>query len=284
MSDQVLDGPRTVLHGTAADKYSQRARFVRNATAVVSPPRLHAAGLTPTESREVAVHPAVVPAVSWAVPSIRFLRLHPALASITLACAVVVACGGEGSTSHPVDSSSAPPPPRMPAPASGPSVSTVVDTGPVLQDGHAVIRPEAVGPLHVGVWERVAMSFVYTITAFSAPDSTAIVPAYGAGKDTVTIVVVKDTVSQIEVMRPGARTVDGIQVGTPLATVRARPGATLGRDGTATTVRFARYCGITFSTADSSVHSGVSNAKHPLPFPPDSAVIRTIIVGKCTGA
>jgi hypothetical protein len=248
--------------------------------AVVSPPRLHAAGRMPTRSREVAVHPTGVPAVSWAVPSIRFRRPLPALATITLACAVVVACGGEGSTPHPASSGSAPPP----AAAPGASVSTVVDTGPVLQDGHAVIRPEAVGPLHVGAWERVAMSFVYTITAFSAPDSTAIVPAYGAGKDTVTIVVVKDTVSQIEVMRPGARTVDGIQVGTPLATLSARPGATLGRDGAATTVRFARYCGITFSTADSSVHSGVSNAKHPLPFSPDSAVIRTIIVGKCTGA
>lgn len=146
-----------------------------------------------------------------------------------------------------------------------------------------MIRPEAVGPLHVGAWERVAMSFVYTITAFSGPDSTAIVPVYGAGKDTLTVVVVRDTVSQFEIMRPGARTVDGIQVGTPLAAVRARPGATVGHDGPATTVHLARYCGITFSTADSSVHSGVSLAKHPLPFPPDSAVIRTIIVGKCTG-
>lgn len=224
-----------------------------------------------------------VPAVSWAVPFIRFRRRLTVPASLGLASAIAaaaLACGGEGSASHAASSTSAPP--VASAPAAQPSA--VVDTGPVLQDGHAVIRPEAVGPLHVGAWERVAMSFVYTITAFSAPDSTAIVPAYGAGKDTVTIVLVKDTVSQIEIMRPGARTVDGIQVGTPLATVRARPGATVGRDGAATTIRFARYCGITFSTADSSVHSGVSNAKHPLPFPPDSAVIRTIIVGKCTGA
>lgn len=261
---------------------------------VDSSPRLHGAGRMPAGPRAVeahcavavhcagAVHRAGVPAVSWAVPSIRSRRPIAALASVTLACAVgvVLACGGEGSGSHPATSGAA----QTPAPAPVAHASTVVDTGPVLQDGHAVIRPEAVGPLHVGAWERVAMSFVYTITAFSAPDSTAIVPAYGAGKDTVTIVVVKDTVSQIEVMRPGARTVDGIQVGTPLATLRARPGATLGRDGAATTVRFAHYCGITFSTADSSVHSGVSNAKHPLPFAPDSAVIRTIIVGKCTGA
>lgn len=228
-----------------------------------------------------AAHRGAGHALSWAVPSIR-IRRRTALASIALTFAAL-ACGGEGSAAHNPSSGSTPPA-ATPHASETPQLSTVVDTGPVLHDGHAVIRPEAVGPLHVGAWERVAMSFVYTITAFSAPDSTAIVPAYGAGKDTVTIVVVKDTVSQIEVMRPGARTVDGIQVGTPLATLRARPGATLGRDGAATTVRFARYCGITFSTADSSVHSGVSNAKHPLPFPPDSAVIRTIIVGKCTGA
>lgn len=160
----------------------------------------------------------------------------------------------------------------------------MVDTGPVFLDGHAVIRPEAVGPLHVGQWRRAAMSFVYALTSFAGPDSTEITPVHNVGRDTVTVVIVHDTVSQLEIMRPGARTVSGIQIGTPLAAVRSLPGATIGHDGPATTVRLARECGIIFSTADSSAHSGVPKGKAPLPFPPDSAVIRTIIVGKCAGA
>lgn len=224
----------------------------------------------------VAAHLTAGPALSWAVPPIPSRRLLAVLA--LLQC--LLACGGETSATHGAHSGA----PAQPPAAPPTTVDTVADAGPVLQDGHAVIRPEAVGPLHVGAWERVAMSFVYTITAFSGPDSTAIVPVYGAGKDTVTVVVVRDTVSQIDVMRPGARTVDGIEVGTPLATVRSRRDATVGHDGAATTVRLARYCGITFSTADSSAHSGVSTSKHPLPFAPDSAVVRTIIVSRCAGA
>jgi hypothetical protein len=128
------------------------------------------------------------------------------------------------------------------------------------------------------------MSFVYTMTDFSGPDGTEIIPVHGLGNDTVTVVVVNDTVSQIQVMRPGARTVDGVQVGTPVAALRARRGAVVGTDGGATTVRLPHECGIIFSTADSSAHSGVPRGKAPLPFAADSAVIRTIIVGKCTGA
>lgn len=202
-----------------------------------------------------------------------------AATALPILLSLLAACGGEASphTSHAA-------PPTSTANASGAgNAPAVVDTGPVLLDGHAVIRPEAVGPLHVGAWRRVAMSFVYTITAFIGPDSAETMPVYGVGKDTVTIVVVNDTVSRIEVMRPGARTVDGLQVGTPVATLRARPGATMGRDGLATIVRLRALCGITFSTADSSAHSGVAKGKRALPFPPDSAVVRTIFVGKCAG-
>lgn len=206
------------------------------------------------------------------MPSIHTLR-----AAALLSAFVLIACGGKQAPDH--DSATS-----QTAVAPTPAVSTVVDTGPVYQDGHAIIRPEAVGPLHVHAWRRVAMSFVYAITSFSGANDAEVTPVRGIGKDTVTVVIVNDTVSRIEVMRPGARTVDGIQVGTPLATVRAQRGATIGRDGAATTVRLARYCGITFSTADSSAHSGVSKTKNPLPFAPDSAVIRTIIVGKCSGA
>jgi hypothetical protein len=159
-----------------------------------------------------------------------------------------------------------------------------VDTGPAMRDGHAIIRPEAVGPLHVGAWRRVAMSFVYAITSFSGPGDSEITPVHDVGKDTLTVVIVNDTVAQLEVMRPGAHTLDGFAVGTPIATLRAQHDATVGRDGAATTVRLARYCGITFSTADSSAHSGYRPVKGTPPtFPPDSAVVRTIIVGKCTG-
>lgn len=165
-----------------------------------------------------------------------------------------------------------------------PPTSSVVDTGPVMQGTHAIIRPEAVGPLHVGTWKRAAMSFVYTMTVFSGPNGSEIIPVHGLGNDTATVVVVNDTVTQIQVTRPGARTVQGVQVGTPLTAVRALPGATVGHDGTATTVRLPHECGIVFSTADSGAHSGVPKGRAPLPFAVDSAVIRTIIVGRCTGA
>lgn len=222
-----------------------------------------------------SAHSGARGALSCAVPS-----FHPrrAAAAVGLLQCLVAGCRGEG-----------PPPraaraaPTQASAAHATDVPPVTDSGPVLQDGHAVIRPEAVGPLHVGAWRRVAMSFVYAMTAFSGPDDTEITPVRGVGKDTVTVILVNDTVAQLQVMRPGARTVDGIQVGTPLATVRARPGAVPGRDGPATTIHLPRYCGITFSTADSSAHSGVPQGKGALPFPPDSTVIRTIIVGKCAG-
>lgn len=224
------------------------------------------------------------PALSCAVPSTT--RRHPVAAltvAILAACQLfLLACGGETPPAHPATATAARSTPAS-SPASSAGASTVVDTGPIYQEGHAVIRTEAVGPLQVGAWRRVAMSFAYALTSFSGLNDAEITPVRGIGKDTVTVVIVNDTVSQIEVMRPGARTAEGIQVGTPLATVRAARGATVGHDGAATTVHLARYCGITFSTADSSAHSGVSNTKNPLPFPADSAVIRTIIVGKCSG-
>lgn len=166
------------------------------------------------------------------------------------------------------------------SPTPPPPPSEVVDTGPVFQDGHAIIRPEAVGPLHVGQWRRAAMSFVYALTSFSGTGDMEITPVHRVGKDTVTVVIVNDTVQHLEVVRPGAHTVEGYGVGTPLAMVGTAAGASVAHEHGATVVTLARYCGIRFSSADSSAHSGASK-KTAVVIPPDSAAVRTVIVAKC---
>lgn len=195
------------------------------------------------------------------------------------------ACGRNDAGQQPAQSSAPPsgafkvPEPGV-SPTPPPPPSEVVDTGPVFLEGHAVIRPEAVGPLHVGEWRRAAMSWIYAITSFSGPGDMEITPVHRLGKDTVTVVIVNDTVQHLEVMRPGARTVEGYGVGTPLAVLGAAPGATVAHEHGATIVTLARYCGIQFSSADSSAHSGAPK-KIAIVIPPDSAAVRTVIVGKC---
>lgn len=219
-------------------------------------------------------------AITWAVLHDIFPRLQrAALRAIVLATAVSLAACGRDTARAPSPSPGTPPP----APSSQPSTSAapaVVDTGPVFVEGHAVIRPEAVGPLHVGAWRRAAMSFVYAITSFSGAGDMEITPVHRVGKDTVTVVIVNDTVSHLEVMRPGPRTVEGYGVGTPLAVLRSAPGASVAREHGATVITLARYCGIQFSSADSSAHSGAPK-KIAVVIPPDSAAVRTVIVGKC---
>lgn len=167
------------------------------------------------------------------------------------------------------------------------NVDPVVDTGPLLRGGHAVIRPEAVGPLRIGMWRRAAMSFVYAITAFAGSDSSEIIPVKRVGADTVTLIISNDTVVRMQVLRPGARTLEGFGVGTPIATLRAEHDATVTSEHGATSVALRRYCGIRFTTSDSTIHSGATPPKGarvvPPLFPADSAVVRTVVVDRCHG-
>lgn len=219
-------------------------------------------------------------AITWAVlHDIRRSFRRAEASAIVLATAATLAACGRDTARPPAVSPGTPPP----AAASQPSTSAdagVVDSGPVFLQGHAVIRPEAVGPLHVGAWRRAAMSWVYAITSFSGTGDMEITPVHRLGKDTVTVVIVNDTVSHLEVMRPGPRTIEGYGVGTPLAVLRAAPGASVAHDHGATVITLARYCGIQFSSADSSAHSGAPK-KIAVVIPPDSAAVRTVIVGKC---
>lgn len=205
-----------------------------------------------------------------------------------IAAAVLVTVGacGRNDTGRRPDTAAAPPAGGIQVPEPGvsptppPPPSEVVDTGPVFLQGHAVIRPEAVGPLHVGQWRRAAMSWVYALTSFGGAGNMEITPVHKVGKDTITVVIVNDTVQHLEVMRPGARTVEGYGVGTPLAVLGAAPGASVAHEHGATVITLKRYCGIRFSSADSSAHSGASK-KDAVVIPPDSAAVRTVIVGKC---
>lgn len=205
---------------------------------------------------------------------------------ITAAAVVSLAACARSDTAQQTGRPGTPPPGafRVPEPGVSPTPppppSEVVDTGPVFLEGHAVIRPEAVGPLHVGQWRRAAMSFVYALTSFGGTGDMEITPVHKVGKDTVTVVIVNDTVQHLEVMRPGARTVEGFGVGTPLAALSAAPGASVAHEHGATVITLARYCGIQFSSADSSAHSGAPK-KIAVVIPPDSAAVRTVIVGKC---
>ena len=131
--------------------------------------------------------------------------------------------------------------------------------GQIIVNDHAIIRQGAVGPLRVGEWRRPVMSFVYVISARAGRDSEAIIVVRGIGKDTVTLTFSDDTLRKILVTRPGARTADGLEVGTPFATIADRADATTITHGSARVASLSGLCGVKFATdsaaldADSSV-------------------------------
>ena len=92
------------------------------------------------------------------------------------------------------------------------------------------------------------MSFVYVISARAGRDSTAIIVVRGIGKDTVTLTFSDDTLRKIFVTRPGARTVDGLEVGTPFAAIAGRADAKTVTRGNSRIASLSGLCGVKFAT------------------------------------
>ncbi|MEO9019440.1 MAG: hypothetical protein ABI314_02930 [Gemmatimonadaceae bacterium] len=113
---------------------------------------------------------------------------------------------------------------------------------------HAVIRTQAVGPLHVGEWRRPVMSFVYAVSARAGRDSEDIIVVRGIGRDTMTLTFDNDTLRKIFVTHTGPRTTDGIGVGTPFTTLSARKDATVATRGSAHVATLPNLCGVEFAT------------------------------------
>lgn len=157
-------------------------------------------------------------------------------------------------------------------------VELASNEGQIIVDDHAIIRQGAVGPLRVGEWRRPVMSFVYVVSARAGRDSEDIIVVRGIGKDTVTLAFANDTLRRILVTRPGARTADGIGVGTPFATVAGRPDATATSRGKAKVASLTSMCGVKFAT-DSAALSPDSIVKKTTHGP---ATVRAIAIGSCT--
>lgn len=150
--------------------------------------------------------------------------------------------------------------------------------GQIIVNDHAIIRKGAVGPLRVGEWRRPVMSFVYVVNARAGRDSEAIIVVRGIGKDTVTLAFSNDTLRRIFVTRPGARTADGIGVGTPFAAVAGRSDAAAVTRGAAKVASLNSMCGVRFAT-DSAALSRDSIVKTTAR---GTATVRAIVVEACT--
>jgi hypothetical protein len=149
--------------------------------------------------------------------------------------------------------------------------------GQTIVNDHAIIRKGAVGPLRIGEWRRPVLSLVYPIGARTGPDSESVITVRGIGKDTVALTFQNDTLRRIFVTRPGAQTADGLQIGTPFATVAGRSDATTAARGKAQIATISSMCGVRFAT-DSAALSPDSVVKKATSGP---ATIRAIVVGPC---
>ncbi|MEO7104621.1 MAG: hypothetical protein ABI311_14565 [Gemmatimonadaceae bacterium] len=194
------------------------------------------------------------------------------LASL-VAAALLILAGCGGSDKRPDNAarhvSAIQPQPEAPELAS--------NEGQIIVDDHAIIRQGAVGPLRVGEWRRPVMSFVYVVSARAGRDSTAIIVVRGIGKDTVTLTFSDDTLRKILVTRPGARTADGLEVGTPFATVADRADAITVTRGNSRVAALSRLCGVKFAT-DSSALGEDSVVTRPYG---GAATVRAISIEMC---
>ena len=152
------------------------------------------------------------------------------------------------------------------------------DTGPIMIGDHAVIRTQAVGPLHVGEWRRPVMSFVYAVSARAGRDSEDIIVVRGIGHDTMTLTFDDDTLRKIFVTHTGPRTRDGVGVGTPFATLTARTDATIATRGSAHVATIGNLCGVEFAT-DSVALSPDTLARRAAK---RDGTIRAISIGYCS--
>ncbi|MEO7041332.1 MAG: hypothetical protein ABI035_03640 [Gemmatimonadaceae bacterium] len=151
------------------------------------------------------------------------------------------------------------------------------NAGQIIVDDHAIIRQGAVGPLRVGEWRRPVMSFVYVISARVGLDSESIIVVRGIGKDTVSLTFSDDTLRKILVTRPGARTADGLEVGTPFSAVAGRADATTVSRGKARVAALSGLCGVKFAT-DSAALSDDSTTTRPYR---SAATVRAIAISAC---
>lgn len=209
---------------------------------------------------------------------VRFTRAGIPLAIATGLAIAMAACGGDKDAKT-RSTSVSPPATRTTGITTAPAAPELASNeGKIIVDDHAIIRKGAVGPLRVGEWRRPVMSFVYVVNARAGRDSEAIIVVRGIGKDTVTLAFSNDTLRRIFVTRPGARTADGIGVGTPFEVVAGRSDATAVTRGTAQVASLSSMCGVRFAT-DSAALSRDSivkkTARHP-------ATVRAIVVGACT--
>jgi hypothetical protein len=185
-----------------------------------------------------------------------------------------IACGdGENAA----NSASSPDESQQSASPAATGSHAAADSEPLMQGDHAVIRQGAVGPLRVGEWRRPVMSFVYAISARAGRDSEDIITVHRLGVDTVTLSFRKDTLRKIFITRAGPHTADSIGVGTPFATVTARPGAKVRTLGSAKIATIDGLCGVEFAT-----DSFALGADSMLPSPVrQTATIQGIAVGYC---
>ena len=122
------------------------------------------------------------------------------------------------------------------------------------------------------------MSFVYVISARAGRDSEAIIVARGIGKDTVTLTFSNDTLRRILVTRPGARTADGLEVGTPFARIAGRADAiTVTTRGNGRIASLRGLCGVKFAT-DSAALGDDSTVIRPHRGTP---TVRAIAIAAC---
>lgn len=190
---------------------------------------------------------------------------------VTAAALILAGCDGSG---HRPEDTAARTSATRPQPAA-PELAS--NEGQIIVDDHAVIRQGAVGPLRVGEWRRPVMSFVYVVSARAGRDSETIIVVRGIGKDTVTLNFSDDTLRKILVTRPGARTADGFEVGTPFATIADRADATITTRGNSRIASLNNLCGVKFATdsaalADDSVVTRARNG---------AASVRAISVELC---
>ncbi len=194
----------------------------------------------------------------------------------TLGTVAMLACGGQAKEMSNAKSANASTQTAARR-AGSDTASQPVDTGPIMDGDHSIIRSEAVGPLRVGEWRRPVMSFVYAVSARAGRDSEDIIVVRGIGKDTATLTFANDTLRKIFVTHAGPHTVSGIGVGTPLATVAGQPGASIAKRGGASVATLSSLCGVEFATDSTALSedSGARGAKRA------SEIIQAISVGYC---
>ena len=158
-----------------------------------------------------------------------------------------------------------------------PSANSMADYGPAMAGDHAVIRTEAVGPLKVGEWRRVVMSFVYAISARAGRDSEDVIVVKGIGKDTLTLTLENDTLRRVFVTHEGPRTASGIGIGSPFDLVKQQPRAQTVKHGSGEVTTVGALCGVEFAT-DSVALSFDSVARRRAQA---AATVRAISIGYC---